>query len=87
MDEEDIGELVSFLTPRQTTDDIGIYQNTTAIACPSCGDPFDSLVVCRAEFNELELSKPLDICTTVHEGNAVLFTHEKPAPDVESRER
>ena len=73
---EDFDELVSSLTPRQDTDAISMYQNTVAIACPACEEPFDDMIVCKDEFNSLNLSMPLDICVGTHEGNPVLFTHK-----------
>ncbi|MFB6107205.1 MAG: hypothetical protein ABEJ70_09555 [Halobacteriaceae archaeon] len=73
---EDFDELVSSLTPREDTGSVGIYQNTVAIACPACGEPFDDMIVCRDEYNSLNLDVPLDICTTTHDGNPVLFTHK-----------
>jgi len=73
---DDYDELVSSLTPRTNTDSIGIYQNTVGLACPSCEQPFDDLIVCRDEFNRLNLDVTMDLCTTTHEGNPVLFTHK-----------
>jgi predicted RNA-binding Zn-ribbon protein involved in translation (DUF1610 family) len=72
---DDFDELVSSLTPRQDSASLAVYQNTVSIACPACGESFDSLVVCRESFNTLELDAPMDLCTTVHEGNPLLFTH------------
>ena len=69
-------ELLSSVTLREKGGGVRSYQNTVSIACPSCGEPFDDVVVCEDEFTSLELSMPLDICTTVHEGDAVLFTHK-----------
>jgi hypothetical protein len=74
MDEYD--ELVSSLTPRVNDDSIAIYQNTVGLACPSCEQPFDDLIVCRDEFNQLNLDVALDLCTMTHEGDPVLFTHK-----------
>jgi hypothetical protein len=73
---EDMDELLSSVTLRESQGGVRSYQNTVSIACPACGEPFDDVVVCERAFNSLELSVPLDICTTVHEGNAVLFTHK-----------
>ena len=73
---EDFNELISSLTPREETEGVRIYQNTVSIACPACGEPFDDLIVCENEYNSLNLSMPLDICTTTHEGKPVLFTHK-----------
>lgn len=72
----EMGELLSSVTLRETAGGVKSYQNTVAIACPSCGEPFDDVVVCEEEFTSLELSMPLDLCTTVHEGEVVLFTHK-----------
>ena len=73
---EDFEQLVSSLTPLEDTDTVSVYQNTVAIACPACEEPFDDMIVCRDEFNELDLSVALDLCTTVHDGDVVLFTHK-----------
>lgn len=73
---DDYDELLSSLTPRTNTDAIGIYQNTVGLACPACDEPFENLIVCRDEFNQLNLDVALDLCTTTHEGDPVLFTHK-----------
>jgi len=73
---EDFSELVSSLTPREKTESVTMYQNTVSIACPACEEPFDDLLVCKDDYNSLNLSMPLDICTSTHDGNAVLFTHK-----------
>ncbi|MFB6135787.1 MAG: hypothetical protein ABEJ04_03430 [Halobacteriaceae archaeon] len=73
---EDYDELVSSLTPREETDDVTLYQNTVSIACPACGEPFDDLLVCEGEYNSLNLSLPLDLCTTIHDEKILLFTHK-----------
>ena len=73
---EDYDELVSSLTPRQESDSVSIYQNTVGIACPACESPFDNLIVCKDEFNSLELDFTMDICTATHEGDPLLFTHK-----------
>lgn len=73
---EDFSEFVASLTPRQTSDAIDIYQNTVGIACPACGDPFDDLIVCKAEYNQLSLDFAMDLCTGTHDSNPVLFTHK-----------
>lgn len=72
----DYDELVSSLTPRQDTGSVSIYQNTVAIACPACGDPFDDMIVCKDEYNSLTLDFAMDLCTTIRDGNVVLFTHK-----------
>jgi len=69
-------ELLASVTLREKGSGVRSYQNTVSIVCPACGEPFDDVVVCEDEFTSLELSMPLDICTTVHEGSAVLFTHK-----------
>jgi hypothetical protein len=76
-DDFDLEELVASLTPRRDEDSVAVYQNTVSIACPACGDAFDDLVICREEFTSLDLSAALDLCTTVRDGNAVLFTHRR----------
>ncbi|WP_225334512.1 DUF7385 family protein [Halomicrobium urmianum] len=73
---EDFEELVSSLTPREDNEAIRSYQNTTAVACPACEEPFDDMVVCKQEFTSLNLDVELDLCTTTHDGNVVLFTHK-----------
>jgi len=72
---DDFDELVSSLTPRRESESVSVYQNTVSIACPACGDAFDDLVVCQDEYNTLELDAPMDLCTTVHDGSSLLFTH------------
>ena len=73
---EDYDELVSSLTPRQESDSVSIYQNTVGIACPACEESFDNLIVCKDEYNSLELDFAMDLCTATHEGNPLLFTHK-----------
>ena len=73
---EDFDELVSSLTPREDNEAISSYQNTTAVACPACEQPFDDMVVCKNELTSLNLDMELDLCTTIHDGNVVLFTHK-----------
>jgi hypothetical protein len=75
-DMDDFDELVSSLTLQETAGGVRSYRNTVSIACPACDEPFDDMVICEEEFNSLELSVPLDLCTTVEDGNAVLFTHK-----------
>ncbi|MFB6173067.1 MAG: hypothetical protein ABEI39_00340 [Halobacteriales archaeon] len=71
-------ELISFLTPREENEAIKSYQNTTAIACPACDEPFDDLVVCKRELTSLDLSERMDICvTTSPEGSPLIFTHKE----------
>ncbi|MFB6133722.1 MAG: hypothetical protein ABEJ55_01905 [Halanaeroarchaeum sp.] len=76
-DVTDLEELISYLTPREENEMIKSYQNTTAMACPACGDPFDDLVVCKAEFTELTLSAEMDLCVTTDDAERpFLFTHK-----------
>lgn len=75
---ENYDELVSFLTPRDDNEAIKTYQNTTAIACPACEEPFDDLVVCKQDFTSLNLTELLDVCiTTTDSGSPLLFTHKQ----------
>ena len=76
MDDDEYNELVSSLTPYEEAGGVKTYTNTVSLACPACDRPFDDLVVCRDEFNSLELSKPLDLCVTTHDGTVLLFTHQ-----------
>jgi len=76
MDDDAYNELVSSLTPYEEAGGVKTYTNTVSLACPACDRPFDDLVVCRDEFNSLELSKPLDLCVTTHDGTVLLFTHQ-----------
>jgi len=73
---EDFDELVSSLTPREDNEAIKSYQNTTAVACPACEQPFDDMVVCKAEYTSLNLDMELDLCTAIHDDSVVLFTHK-----------
>ena len=73
---DDLDEFIAYLTPREDNEAITSYQNTTAVTCPACDEPFDDLVVCNQEFTSLELDYELDLCTTVHDGNVLLFTHK-----------
>ena len=74
---ESLDELVNYLTPRRDNEAMATYQNTTSIACPICGEPFDYLVVCKQDETSLSLSNVMDICvTTDDEGRTMLFTHE-----------
>jgi hypothetical protein len=77
MDDAELDELVSSLTPYESAGGVTTYQNTVSIACPACGKPFDDLVMCEEEFNSLELSMLLDLCVTTHDGDVLLFTHKK----------
>ena len=72
---DDFDELISSLTPREENEQIKLYQNTVAVACPICEKPFDDLVVCKNESTSLTQSEPLDICVSVHEERPLLFTH------------
>lgn len=73
---EDFEELVSSLTPREDNEAISSYQNTTAVTCPACGEPFDDMVVCKQELTSLNLDVELDLCTGTDDGRVVLFTHK-----------
>jgi len=76
-DEESLDELVNYLTPRRDNEMMATYQNTTSIACPACGDPFDYLVVCKQDQTSLSLSDVMDLCVSAdHDGRPFLFTHE-----------
>jgi hypothetical protein len=72
----DTEELISSLTPREENDAIKSYQNTVAVACPACGEPFHDLVVCKQNPTSLNLSKQLDLCVGVDDGQAFIFTHQ-----------
>lgn len=74
---EDFDQLVSSLTPREENSAIKSYQNTVAVACPACEEPFDDMVVCKEPPTSLNLSKTLDLCVAVHDEQAVIFTHQK----------
>ncbi len=75
--EESLSELVNYLTPRRDNEQIATYQNTTSIACPVCGEPFDYLIVCKQSETSLSLSEVMDICVSVGDDDRVyLFTHE-----------
>ena len=73
---EDFDELVASLTPSEDNEAIASYRNTTAVACPACGNPFDDMVVCKRELTSLNLDVELDLCTTTDDGRVVLFTHK-----------
>ncbi|GAB3413001.1 hypothetical protein GCM10027435_06390 [Haloparvum alkalitolerans] len=77
MDEVDLDELVSSLTPREENRTIKTYQNTVAVACPACEEPFDDLVVCKENPTSLNLSQQLDFCVGTDDGQALIFTHKK----------
>ncbi|GAD51669.1 hypotheical protein [Halarchaeum acidiphilum MH1-52-1] len=76
MDDAAYNELVSSLTPYEEAGGVKTYTNTVSLACPACEEPFDDLVVCRDEFDSLELSKVMDLCVSTHDGNVLLFTHQ-----------
>ena len=74
---ESLDELVNYLTPRRDNETMATYQNTTSIACPACGKPFDYLVVCKQDQTSLSLSNVMDLCVSAdHDGRPFLFTHE-----------
>lgn len=77
MDDVDVDELVASLTPREENPAIKSYQNTVAVACPACGDPFEDLVVCKQNPTSLNLSRQLDLCVGVEDGRALIFTHQQ----------
>jgi hypothetical protein len=74
---EDFDELVSSLTPREDNAAIKSYQNTTAVACPACEEPFDDMVVCKEPPTSLTLDQRMDLCAATDGGRIVLFTHKK----------
>lgn len=74
---DDFEELASSLTPREDNAAIKSYQNTTAVACPACDEPFDDMVVCKQDLTSLNLDMTLDLCTGIDDGRVVLFTHKK----------
>jgi len=73
---EQFDKFVSSTTLREENDSIKLYQNTVSLACPACEEPFDDMVVCKNEYTSLNQTMPLDLCTTVHDGKPVLFTHK-----------
>lgn len=77
MDESEFEEILKTVTPREENDSIKSYRNTTAIACPSCDDPFDDLVVCKQNPTSLDLTLSLDLCVGVVDDQAVIFTHKR----------
>ncbi|ERG98609.1 MAG: hypothetical protein J07HQX50_02651 [Haloquadratum sp. J07HQX50] len=76
MDDSEYEHLTTSLTPHESAAGVTTYRNTVAIACPACDDPFDDLVICRDEYNSLELSMLLDLCVTTHNDETLLFTHK-----------
>jgi len=77
MDDVELDELVSSLTPREENRALKTYQNTVSVACPACGDPFDDLVVCKENPTSLNLSQQLDFCVGVDDDRALIFTHKQ----------
>lgn len=77
MDDVDFDELVASLTLREENPALKSYQNTVAVACPACDDPFDDLVVCKENPTSLNLSRQLDLCVGSVDGQAVIFTHKQ----------
>jgi len=73
----DLDELVSSLTPREENEALKTYQNTVSVACPACGTPFESLVVCKNNPTSLNLSRKLDLCVGVDDDVPVIFTHRQ----------
>lgn len=76
MDDVDLEELVSSLTPREENRALKTYQNTVSVACPACEKPFDDLVVCKQNPTSLNLSQQLDFCVGVDDDRALIFTHK-----------
>jgi len=72
----DTDELLASLTPREENQAIKTYQNTVAVACPACEEPFDDLVVCKQNPTSLDLSTRLDLRVGVEGGRAFIFTHK-----------
>ncbi|NHN43021.1 hypothetical protein G9C85_15485 [Halorubellus sp. JP-L1] len=77
MDDVDFDELVASLTRREENQAIKSYQNTVAVTCPACEEPFDDLVVCKENPTSLNLSRQLDLCVGSVDDQAVIFTHKK----------
>ena len=73
---EEFEKYVTATTLREDNRSIKLYQNTVALACPACEEPFDDMVVCKEEYTRLNQSMALDICATVHDERPVLFTHK-----------
>jgi len=75
--DESLTELVNYLTPRRDNEMIATYQNTTAIACPVCEEPFDYLIASKGPQSSLSLDEVMDLCVSVSDDDrAFLFTHE-----------
>lgn len=77
MDDAVYDDLISSVTPHESSGGVTTYRNTVSIACPACEKPFDDLVVCEEEYNSLELSMLLDLCVSTHDDDVLLFTHKK----------
>lgn len=77
MEDIELDEILKTVTPREENAAIKSYQNTTSIACPSCEEPFDDLVVCKENPTSLNLSLSLDLCVGVVDDQAVIFTHKR----------
>ncbi|SFF83819.1 hypothetical protein SAMN04488063_0477 [Halopelagius inordinatus] len=77
MDDAAYDDLISSVTPHESSGGVTTYRNTVSIACPACEKPFDDLVVCEEEYNSLELSMLLDLCVSTHDDDVLLFTHKK----------
>ena len=76
MEDVDFDELVASLTLREENQSVKSYQNTVAVACPACEEPFDDLVVCKKDKTSLTQTEPLDICLMVHDDRPLVFTHK-----------
>lgn len=75
MDASDYEELVSSLTPQESGGGVTSYRNTVSVACPTCDEPFDDLVVVHEDETSLELSRLLDLCVSTRDDDVLLFTH------------
>jgi len=76
MEDVDFDELVSSLTLREENEAIKSYQNTVAVSCPACDEPFDDMVLCKDNPASLNLSMQLDLCVGSVDDSAVIFTHK-----------
>jgi hypothetical protein len=77
MEDVDFDELVASLTLREENQSVKSYQNTVAVACPACEEPFDDLVVCQENPTSLDLTMQLDLCVGSVDDQAVIFTHKQ----------
>ncbi|WP_435195396.1 DUF7385 family protein [Natronomonas sp. EA1] len=77
MDDAAFDELTASLTPNSSAGGVTTYRNTVSVACPACDEPFDDLVVCADTPTSLELDQLMDLCTTTHGDEVLLFTHKQ----------